>query len=68
MWRRGQKTAKSRVFLTRICVEVGGGPGIASSPLKKRGGGGVENFGSRDIGGWLALISGFWGDLRKKGE
>ena len=28
---------------------------IASSPLKK---GGVEDFGSRDIGGGLALISG----------
>ena len=36
-------------------------------PLEKRGEG-VEYFGSRDIGGGLALISGFWGDLRKKGE
>ena len=26
-------------------------PAIASSPLKKRGGGGVEDFGSCDIGG-----------------
>ena len=33
-------------------------------PSEKRGGGG----GSRDIGGELALISGFWGDLRKRGE
>ena len=37
-------------------------------PLEKKGGGGVEDFGSRDIGGWLALISGFWGDLRKRGK
>ena len=41
---------------------------IASSPLKKRGGGGVEDFGCSEIGGGLALISGFWGDLEKKGE
>ena len=40
---------------------------IASSPPEK-GGGGVEDFGSRDIGGGLALISGFRGDLRKSGE
>ena len=32
---------------------------LASSSLKK--GGRVEDFGSRDIGGGLALISGFWG-------
>ena len=38
---------------------------IASSPPEKRG---VGDFGSRDIGGGLALISGFWGDLRKRGE
>ena len=37
-------------------------------PLKKRGGGGVEDFGSRDIGGGWPLISGFWGDFRKRGE
>ena len=41
---------------------------IASSPLKKKGGGGFEDFGSRDIGGGFALISGFRGDLRKRGE
>ena len=35
---------------------------IASSPLKK--GGGVEDFGSRDIGEGLALISGFWGEVK----
>ena len=40
---------------------------IASSPPEKKGGG-VEDFGSRDIGGGLALISGFRGDLRKRGE
>ena len=32
-------------------------------PLKKGG----EDFGSSEIGGVLALISGFWGDLEKKG-
>ena len=37
-------------------------------PEKKGEGGGVENFGSRDIGGGLALISGFWGDLEKRGS
>ena len=37
---------------------------IASPPLKK---GGVEDFGSSEIGGGLALKSGFWGDLEKKG-
>ena len=36
-------------------------------PPEKKGGG-VEDFGSRDIGGGLALISGFWGDLRKRGS
>ena len=32
------------------------------------GGGGVEDFGSSDIGGGLAFISGFWGDLEKRGS
>ena len=40
---------------------------VSSPPEKIRGG--VEDFGSRDIGGGgLALISGFWGDLEKRGE
>ena len=39
---------------------------IASSPPEKMGEGG-NDFGSRDIGGGLALISGFWGDLEKRG-
>ena len=29
---------------------------------------GVEDFGFSEIGGGLALISGFWGDLEKRGS
>ena len=29
---------------------------------------GVEDFGSSEIGGGLALISGFWGDLEIRGS
>ena len=39
---------------------------IALSPEKK--GGGVEDFGSSEIGKGLALVSGFWGELEKRGE
>ena len=39
------------LFIT-LCIST-----IASSPLKK--GGGVEDFGSSEIGGGFALISGF---------
>ena len=49
-----------------LAISIIGLRNIASSPPEKKGGG--EDFGSRDIGGGLALISGFRGDLRKRGE
>ena len=60
-------TAQILIVIFTI-FNMSNGYNIASSPppLKKRGG--VEDFWSRDICGGLALISGFWGDLEKRGE
>ena len=59
------KTIKSIFKLVQNHIRgIASPPPPPPPPLNK---GGVEDFGSSEIGGGLALISGFWGDLEKRG-